>query len=79
MYSKIGYELHGTENLPDGPGLVIYYHGAIPVDYLYFLNRLFVLKHRLCYSVADEFVFKLPGDVFFCKYKIILNIKWCVR
>lgn len=56
-----GYELHGTENLPDGPGLIIYYHGSIPVDYLNFLYRLFILKRRLCYSVADEFVFKLPG------------------
>ncbi|XP_077208518.1 DGAT1/2-independent enzyme synthesizing storage lipids-like [Paroedura picta] len=56
-----GYELHGTENLPDGPGLIIYYHGAIPVDYFYFLNRLFILKRRLCYSVADEFFFKVPG------------------
>ncbi|XP_054840517.1 transmembrane protein 68-like isoform X2 [Eublepharis macularius] len=56
-----GYELHGTENLPDGPGLIIYYHGAIPIDYMYFLSRFFILKRRLCYSVADDFVFKLPG------------------
>ncbi|KAF7246131.1 Transmembrane protein 68 [Varanus komodoensis] len=56
-----GYELHGTENLPDGPGLIIYYHGAIPIDYLYFLTRLFVLKRRFCYSLADDFLFKFPG------------------
>nr|XP_056710052.1 transmembrane protein 68-like [Euleptes europaea] len=56
-----GYELHGTENLPDGPGLIIYYHGAIPVDYMYFLSRIFILKHRVCYSVADNFLFRLPG------------------
>uniref|UniRef100_A0A8D2IQ60 Phospholipid/glycerol acyltransferase domain-containing protein n=1 Tax=Varanus komodoensis TaxID=61221 RepID=A0A8D2IQ60_VARKO len=59
-----GYELHGTENLPDGPGLIIYYHGAIPIDYLYFLTRLFVLKRRFCYSLADDFLFKFPGDLF---------------
>nr|XP_020651639.1 transmembrane protein 68-like [Pogona vitticeps] len=56
-----GYELHGTENLPDGPALLIYYHGAIPVDYLYFLTRYFILKRRCCYSIADDFLFKFPG------------------
>ncbi|KAJ7338830.1 hypothetical protein JRQ81_012732 [Phrynocephalus forsythii] len=56
-----GYELHGTENLPDGPALLIYYHGAIPVDYMYFLTSYFVLKRRCCYSIADDFLFKFPG------------------
>ncbi|XP_009875261.1 PREDICTED: transmembrane protein 68-like [Apaloderma vittatum] len=56
-----GYELHGVENLPEGPGILVYYHGAIPIDYLYFLSRLFLWKKRLCLSVADNFVFRLPG------------------
>ncbi|NXV84463.1 TMM68 protein, partial [Calonectris borealis] len=56
-----GYELHGVENLPEGPGILVYYHGAIPIDYLYFLSRLFLWKKRLCLSVADHFVFRLPG------------------
>ncbi|XP_062986796.1 DGAT1/2-independent enzyme synthesizing storage lipids-like [Elgaria multicarinata webbii] len=56
-----GYELHGTENLPDGPGLIIYYHGAVPIDYMYFLNRFYILKHRSCYSLADDILFKFPG------------------
>nr|XP_016851152.1 PREDICTED: transmembrane protein 68 isoform X4 [Anolis carolinensis] len=56
-----GYELHGTENLPDGPALLIYYHGAIPVDYLYFLTRYFILKRRCCYSIADDYLFRFPG------------------
>ncbi|KAM7124085.1 LOW QUALITY PROTEIN: DGAT1/2-independent enzyme synthesizing storage lipids-like [Ciconia maguari] len=63
IYARIwhGYELHGVENLPEGPGILVYYHGAIPVDYLYFLSRLFLWKKRLCLSVADHFVFRLPG------------------
>ncbi|KAM9574854.1 DGAT1/2-independent enzyme synthesizing storage lipids-like isoform 1-T1 [Guaruba guarouba] len=63
VYARIwhGYELHGVENLPEGPGILVYYHGAIPIDYLYFLSRLFLWKKRLCLSVADHFVFRLPG------------------
>ncbi|NXC41596.1 TMM68 protein, partial [Penelope pileata] len=63
IYARIwhGYELHGVENLPEGPGIVVYYHGAIPIDYLYFLSRLFLWKKRICLSVADHFVFRLPG------------------
>ncbi|XP_053098756.1 transmembrane protein 68-like [Hemicordylus capensis] len=56
-----GYELHGIENLPNGPGLIIYYHGAIPIDYMYFLARFYILKRQCCYSIADDFIFKLPG------------------
>lgn len=59
--SQTGYELHGVKNLPEGPGILVYYHGAIPIDYLYFLSRLFLWKKRLCLSVADHFVFRLPG------------------
>ncbi|KAJ6662093.1 hypothetical protein lerEdw1_012558 [Lerista edwardsae] len=56
-----GYELYGTENLPNGPGLIIFYHGALPVDYMYFLARYFILKQRSCFVVADYFVIKCPG------------------
>ncbi|XP_039207366.1 transmembrane protein 68-like [Crotalus tigris] len=59
---KTGYELHGVENLPDGPGLIIYYHAALPIDYIFFLARIYSLKNKLCcYTVVDHFVFKLPG------------------
>lgn len=61
---QTGYELHGTKNLPDGPAVLIYYHGAIPVDYLYFLTRYFILKRRCCYSIADDFLFKFPGTIY---------------
>ncbi|XP_060133809.1 monoacylglycerol/Diacylglycerol O-acyltransferase isoform X1 [Zootoca vivipara] len=56
-----GYELRGIENLPDGPGLIIFYHGTIPIDYAYFLAKLILLKRRSCYTVADRCVFKFPG------------------
>ncbi|XP_032078835.1 transmembrane protein 68-like [Thamnophis elegans] len=56
-----GYELHGIENIPDGPGLIIYYHGAVPMDYLCFLAKIFILKRKCCYSIADDCVFIFPG------------------
>lgn len=56
-----GYELYGTENLPDGPGLIIFYHGALPLDFMCFISICLLLKQRRCFTVADDFVFKCPG------------------
>lgn len=56
-----GYELHGDENIPEGPALIVFYHGASPVDYLYFMARLLIRRKRYCHVVADHFVFRLPG------------------
>ncbi|XP_054840518.1 transmembrane protein 68-like [Eublepharis macularius] len=56
-----GYELHGLENIPDGPALVIYYHAALPIDYIFFITRLFLQRKIICHTVVDRFVFKLPG------------------
>ncbi|XP_043921474.1 transmembrane protein 68 [Protopterus annectens] len=57
-----GYELHGLEKIPDkGPALIVYYHGAIPVDYYYFIANVIIHKGRYCHSVADHFLFKIPG------------------
>uniref|UniRef100_A0A7M4FDZ1 Transmembrane protein 68-like n=1 Tax=Crocodylus porosus TaxID=8502 RepID=A0A7M4FDZ1_CROPO len=63
LYARIwhGYELHGLENIPEGPGVVIFYHGAIPVDYVFFVVRYFILTHRMCVSVVDHILHKLPG------------------
>uniref|UniRef100_A0A452GJP2 Phospholipid/glycerol acyltransferase domain-containing protein n=1 Tax=Gopherus agassizii TaxID=38772 RepID=A0A452GJP2_9SAUR len=49
------------EKIPEGPGLIVYYHGAIPIDYCYFICILYIQTGRLCYSVADHLFSKLPG------------------
>lgn len=50
------------EKIPDkGPALIVYYHGAIPIDYYYFLANVIIQKGRTCHSVADHFLFKIPG------------------
>ncbi|KAL5276766.1 TMEM68.2 family protein [Megaselia abdita] len=57
-----GYEVVGMENLPKtGPALIIFYHGAIPIDMYYFCARVILQKDRLIYTVADRFLFKVPG------------------
>ncbi|KAK3513356.1 hypothetical protein QTP70_012348 [Hemibagrus guttatus] len=59
-----GYEIYGLEKIPEeGPALIVYYHGAIPIDYYYFLARVIIQKGRTCHSVADHFLFKIPATV----------------
>ncbi|XP_028166557.1 transmembrane protein 68 isoform X1 [Ostrinia furnacalis] len=56
-----GYDVRGLENIPDGPFLVIYYHGALPIDMYYFIAHMMLFKRRLVHTVADRFCFKIPG------------------
>lgn len=57
-----GYEVIGMENLPkEGPALIVFYHGAIPIDIYYLIARVCLQRDRLIYSVGDRFLFKLPG------------------
>ncbi|KAF7246262.1 Transmembrane protein 68 [Varanus komodoensis] len=71
-----GYELHGIENLPEGSGLIIYYHGAIPLDYIFFIARLYLVQKRLCHSVVDRFAKKFPGyQILFEKLSMITGTK----
>ncbi|KAM4687365.1 DGAT1/2-independent enzyme synthesizing storage lipids isoform 1-T3 [Discoglossus pictus] len=57
-----GYELYGVDKIPDeGPALIVYYHGALPVDYYYFVAKVILQKGRTCHTVGDHFVFKIPG------------------
>lgn len=57
-----GYEVCGLENIPvAGPALIVYYHGAIPVDIYYLIARVVLERERLIYTVADRFLFKIPG------------------
>ncbi|XP_049764061.1 transmembrane protein 68 [Schistocerca cancellata] len=57
-----GYEVNGMDNIPDeSPALIVYYHGAIPVDLYYFISKAYLFKNRLIHTVADRFLFKIPG------------------
>lgn len=57
-----GYEVQGFENLPsEGPGLVVYYHGACPIDIYFMIADIFIFKNRVLRAVVDRFMFKVPG------------------
>uniref|UniRef100_A0A8C8LXL8 Transmembrane protein 68 n=1 Tax=Oncorhynchus tshawytscha TaxID=74940 RepID=A0A8C8LXL8_ONCTS len=57
------------EKIPDeGAALIVYYHGAIPVDYYYFLAKVLIQTGRIVHSVADYFLFKVPG------FKLLLEV-----
>ena len=58
-----GYEVVGLENVPDeGPALLIYYHGAFPIDIYYLAANLYLEKKRTLKNVMDRFAFKIPGE-----------------
>ncbi|XP_062986797.1 DGAT1/2-independent enzyme synthesizing storage lipids-like [Elgaria multicarinata webbii] len=56
-----GYEVCGIENLPKGPALLVYYHGSIPIDYYFFVLRIYRVTGRFPYSVIDNSLSLLPG------------------
>ncbi|XP_010889670.1 transmembrane protein 68 isoform X2 [Esox lucius] len=57
------------EKIPNkGAALIVYYHGAIPIDYYYFLANVIIQKGRIVHSVADHFLFKVPG------FKLLLEV-----
>nr|XP_018916703.1 PREDICTED: transmembrane protein 68 [Bemisia tabaci] len=57
-----GWEVVGEENIPkDSGALLIYYHGALPIDVYYLLARTYLNQNRLIHTVGDRFLFKIPG------------------
>ncbi|XP_067323522.1 DGAT1/2-independent enzyme synthesizing storage lipids-like [Anolis sagrei] len=56
-----GYEICGIENLPKGPAVLVYYHGALAMDQCFFMFTLYRITGRFCFSVMGHFLFHLPG------------------
>ncbi|XP_065168977.1 DGAT1/2-independent enzyme synthesizing storage lipids [Atheta coriaria] len=57
-----GYEVNGLDNIPkDTPALLVYYHGSIPIDAYYLCAKTYLYHNRLIRTVADKFLFKVPG------------------
>ena len=57
-----GYEVQGWENIPDeGPALLVYYHGAVPIDYYQLVGNCILKKRRVIHSVVDKFLFKVDA------------------
>ena len=62
MNNFTGYDVKGLENLPSERGaMIIYYHGALPIDVYYLVSRVIVTSGRLIICVGDKFLHKIPG------------------
>jgi 1-acyl-sn-glycerol-3-phosphate acyltransferase len=61
----IGYEVEGLEHIPaEGPVLIVFYHGALPIDFYYLFAKIWLYRNRRVRVVADKFVFKIPGMIY---------------
>ncbi|XP_052776723.1 transmembrane protein 68-like [Mya arenaria] len=57
-----GYEAVGLERIPDeGPAMIIYYHGALPIDFYYVMAKCLLQKQRQIHAIGDNFLFSIPG------------------
>lgn len=51
-----GYEVIGIENLPrDGPALIIWYHGALPIDMYFLMAKLAIERDQLVMLIVFLF------------------------
>ena len=57
-----GQEWEGLENIPDeGGALIIYYHGAVQVDYFALIGEIWLSNGRFISSVVDRTIMQVPG------------------
>ncbi|XP_032078837.1 transmembrane protein 68-like [Thamnophis elegans] len=68
-----GYEVIGMENLPQGPGLIVYYHGAVVFDYIMLIAKVYAKTGRTIQSVVHCFFYLIPG------IKLCLDIVGCIE
>jgi len=64
LHSRLfhGHEIIGRENIPhSGPALIIYYHGALPLDYYYLVADIFYNRKRTVRSIVDKMLLSTPG------------------
>lgn len=72
----LGHSIVGLERLPDtGPAMIIYYHGALPIDFYYLMSRCILEKQRNLHAVGDNFLFKIPG--FYLSSKLFEALLFC--
>ena len=55
------HKLFGLENIPtNGPAILVWYHGPIPVDYISLVAKLYLRDGRLVNSVVDKTFQNMP-------------------
>lgn len=56
------FEANGTERIPQqGPALIVFYHGLVPLDAWYFGLQFFLERGRMIHGLGDRWMFRIPG------------------
>lgn len=56
------FNVDGFEKIPErGGAVIVYYHAAIPIDYIYLASKLMLKRKRLIRSIVDKYVIWIPG------------------
>ena len=56
------FEVRGAEHIPlDRPALIVFYHGLLPIDAMYFGSWFYQHHGRLIRVLAEKLLFKVPG------------------
>lgn len=71
----LGYEIMGIENIPPGGALLVYYHGAVPIDFYYICSHILLYEGRLINPVGDRFLFKIPGKIIRSCFAVLYFLK----
>lgn len=68
-----GYEIQGFDRIPEtGPALIVFYHGALPIDFYYLMANVILHKKRQIRVIGDRFLFRIPG------FKLLMEV-FCVQ
>eukprot|EP00092_Neocalanus_flemingeri_P026064 GFUD01028249.1.p1 GENE.GFUD01028249.1~~GFUD01028249.1.p1 ORF type:complete len:554 (-),score=127.64 GFUD01028249.1:124-1785(-) len=64
-----GQTFVGMDNIPrEGPAVIVWYHGPMPVDYLGLIAEVFNRDGRVINSVVDRCLSNVPGSGYIKKY-----------
>ena len=55
------FQIVGLDKIPPSSGaMLVYYHGAIPLDYIFVVGEILLRRGRQATSVVDRFMLWMP-------------------
>ena len=56
------HQIQGLEKIPStGEAILVWYHGAVPIDYIALVSRLYLRDGRMVNSVVHRNFLSMPG------------------
>ena len=63
------HQVEGMEKIPsNGAAILVWYHGAVPIDYIALVSRLYLRDARMVHSVVHRNFLSVPGFDLMKKY-----------